>query len=1045
MRIAAKHLLCLILLLLPGPAFAQAILTGTVRDASAAVLPGVTVEAASPALIEKTRTAITDGTGQYRIVDLPPGTYSLTFTLSGFTSVKRDAIQVTGSQTITIPVEMTVGGLAETITVTGETPVVDVQSAKREIVLGSDVVQAIPATRAAGALLNAVPGLQVDTNGPALSPTMTFFNAHSSSINSTFVAGEGRYTVNGFPVSAARSGGPSSYVYDTVNVEEVAVTVGGGIGESDIGGPVMNIVPKSGGNAFKGSAFVSSAGKWSSSSNLSSDLQALNPNLKQTPGIINAYDWSGSLGGPIVKDRLWFFGGYRSLDTQTAQDGIVANKYAGDASHWDWAPDNAINTRLVQDRQMIIGRLTGQFGKSRVRFNSEYQHRCEGTPLDVGTNGCHNRGSDWIGLGNNAAPTLMSPEATSTAARGYFDAPFYVNQGTWTMAPTSKVLIEAGYQAFRYQPIFGFPPPDGITNLIAVTEQSNAINPATGIPYAPVANYRYRGVQEWGPANGRTDDVIGSLSYVTGAHSAKIGYQYRKLDLQDDDLVGQTQLGYRFNQGIPNAVSYYLPEMGRRTITFNNGLFVQDTWTYNRLTLQGALRYDRVSSYAPVEGNGTFGKASFLNPQAITIPRTPGVNAYNDITPRVGVAYDLFGNGRTALKLNWGRYLAYAANDSPYTSTNPGATVVRNVQNRGWTDSNHNDVVDCDLLNPDLNGECAAALGPARNFGQLGAATIVDPAVLNGWGVRPNDYQTTATLQHQIVPRVSADFSFTHRTFQSFFVTDDLNRDPATAYETYTLTAPNDPRLPNAGQPITFYTVKAAANATAQTVLRQESYYGPERDSHWDGFDVTLNARLRQGLTMQAGTSTGHAIVDTCSTVTTFNNVTAATGAEAGPDPRGCRNVDPWQTTVRGLASYTIPKIDVLVSGTVRSQQPLQLTASWVVPNSVIAASLGHLPAGATATGTTTLQLLPLADANKLYADQRRTQVDMRFAKVLRLGRIRSNVGIDLYNLLNTNYATGFNTTYAYNTDNAPRAAGWGTPTSIFQPRFVRFNCTIDF
>src|SRR5207248_649819 len=162
-----------------------------VRDASGGVLPGVTVEATSPALIEKTRVAATDGSGQYRIVDLPPGTYSVTFTLTGFTTVKRDGIQLTGSQTITIPVEMHVGSVAETITVAGETPVVDVQNAKREIVLNNEIVQAIPATRAAGALLNAVPGLQVDTNGPALSPTMTFFNAHSSSINSSFVAGEG--------------------------------------------------------------------------------------------------------------------------------------------------------------------------------------------------------------------------------------------------------------------------------------------------------------------------------------------------------------------------------------------------------------------------------------------------------------------------------------------------------------------------------------------------------------------------------------------------------------------------------------------------------------------------------------------------------------------------------------------------------------------------------------------------------------------------------------------------------------------------------------
>ena len=160
--------------------------------------------------------------------------------------------------------------------------------------------------------------------------------------------------------------------------------------------------------------------------------------------------------------------------------------------------------------------------------------------------------------------------------------PFYVNQGTWTNTASNKLLFDAGIQFFRYQPIFGHPAPDGITNLIPVTQQSNAINPATGIPFAPVANYRYRGVESWGPAKGDTDDITGSVSYVTGAHNMKVGYQYRMLDLQDDDLANDTQLGYRFNGLTPNAVSYYLPEMGRRTITKTHGIFVQDTWTIDQ-------------------------------------------------------------------------------------------------------------------------------------------------------------------------------------------------------------------------------------------------------------------------------------------------------------------------------------------------------------------------------------------------------------------------------------------------------------------------------
>src|SRR5688572_12714039 len=258
MQRPVKYLALLAVLMLPTTVSAQATLTGTVRDTSGSILPGVTVEATSPVLIEKVRTATTDETGQYRIVDLRAGTYKVTFTLPGFTTLVRENVQLSGTQIFSIPVELSVGGVQETITVTGETPVVDVQRARREIVLDSEAIQAIPAARAAGALLNATPGLNVDNNGVALSPTMTFFNARSSTVNSTSVAGEGRMMVNGFTVAAARSGGVSSYVYDTPNADEVAITVGGGLGESDIGGPVMNIIPRSGGNSFRGSAFLNS-------------------------------------------------------------------------------------------------------------------------------------------------------------------------------------------------------------------------------------------------------------------------------------------------------------------------------------------------------------------------------------------------------------------------------------------------------------------------------------------------------------------------------------------------------------------------------------------------------------------------------------------------------------------------------------------------------------------------------------------------------------------------------------------------------------------
>jgi hypothetical protein len=1011
------------------------------------VLPGVTVEASSPALIEKTKTAVSDGTGQYRIIDLRPGTYSLTFTLAGFNVVKRDGIELTGTFVATVNADLKVGAIEETVTVTGETPVVDVQSAKRQVVMNSDIIQALPVARAAGALLNATPSLQVDTNGPALSPTMTFFNAHSSASNSNFVAGEGRMSVNGMTIAAARSGGVSSYVYDTPNSQEVAITVGGGLGESDIGGPVMNLVPRSGGNSFAGQGFYNGAGSWSRGNNLTPELQAQNPNLTQTPGILKSWDASGSYGGPIMKDRIWFYGSYRNLDTQTAMDGITANANAGDATHWDWAP-SPTNARLVQDRQMIIGRVTAQAGKSRFTVNSEYQHRCEGTPLKVDTQGCHNRGDDWIGLGNNAAP-FQSPEATSTAARGYFDAPYYLNQVSWSMPWNNKLLLDANYAAFRYNPLFGFPPPDGITTLIPVTEQSNAINPATGRQFAPQPNYTYRGVEQWGWAVGKTDGWQGTASYVTGAHSMKAGYQGNHLDQLDQTLTDADNMLYRFNQGIPNAVTYRLPDFGHRTITNLQSAFVQDSWTHDRLTLQGALRWDHVSSYSPVEGNGTT-RTSQFNAAAISFPVVQGVDGYNDITPRVAAAYDLFGNGKTALKVNWGKYLAYAANDAPYISSNPAVTIQSVVTTRAWTDGNNNKVVDCDLTTTAQNirngDTCGALL--SSNLGQTGSITTVNPNVLSGWGKRAGDYQWTAMVQQELMPRVSAEVSYTRRNFFNFLVTDDQNRVAGTAWDTYTVTAPVDSRLPNGGgYPITLLTPKAVV--TPKPYLTWETDFGPARLSMWHGVDMAVNARLRGGFTASIGTSTGRSIVDTCGTATNYNQFSAITNSDLGPDPRGCHNEDPFQTTVRGSATYIVPKVDVLVSLAVRSQPQVTLgataatSAAWIVPNSVVQAAYGKLPLGALAAGTTTIQITD--NANRVYVDNRRTQIDMRFAKVLRFGRTRSDVGIDLNNLLNTNYATGYNANYTFSPSNTLQGGTWGQPTSIYSPRFVRINYTLNF
>src|ERR1700730_11237431 len=207
------------IVLLPTAALAQAAIAGTVKDASGAVLPGVTVEASSPALIEKVRTGVSDGSGQYRIEDLRPGTYTLTFSLTGFSGVRREGIELTGSFTATINADLKVGTVAETITVTGETPVVDVQSARREVTLNNDVLKSIPTVRSYNAMVVVVPGVVTNLNDTVTGTATTQFPIHGGRNH------ERRMTIDGLNLGTSVGGNqPASYVADIGNAQEITFT-----------------------------------------------------------------------------------------------------------------------------------------------------------------------------------------------------------------------------------------------------------------------------------------------------------------------------------------------------------------------------------------------------------------------------------------------------------------------------------------------------------------------------------------------------------------------------------------------------------------------------------------------------------------------------------------------------------------------------------------------------------------------------------------------------------------------------------------------------
>ena len=1042
-RLSAATVLVGFLFLAPALAYAQATLAGVVRDASEAVLPGVTVEASSPSLIEKTRTAITDGSGQYRITELTPGTYTLTFSLTGFSTVKREGINVTGSGVITIGGEMKVGAVEETVTVSGETPIVDIQSARRQAVLSNDIVNSLPATRSYGALLTAIPGLQVDNTanrGAQTTPFMTFFTANGGRAN------EGRMMIDGLNVAASfNGGGVSTFIYDIANTEEMQVTVSGALGEAENGGPQLNLVPKTGGNTLRGSAFYSGAGKWSTGNNLDGSC----PTCVTPAGVIKAWDVSGAGGGPIKKDKLWFYANLRKYSNMAPAQGVAANLNAGDATKWTWAPDPNVQVRAADARSIQSIRLTSQLTpRNRISFYDEHQHRCSGSTITTSGTGCRVRDADWIGLGL----TTASPETFP----GYHDFPYYVTQATWSSPVSNKLLLEAGWSRFQYLWAgFGQVPPDGLSNTIPVTET---------LPiYNGQANYSYRGLYDplgfgFADNDASPTNYRFTASYVTGSHSLKVGYQGSYQKSLQGRVANNTLLRYVFTNGTPVGFGYYIsPRWEQNDRTESQSLFAQDQWTMRRLTLQGAVRFDRAWSWAPGEHNGTTVASRFL-PQPLSFPETPSVTGYNDITPRFGGAYDVFGNGKTSIKVNLGKYLQAATNDENYWANNPAGRIVTSVLQRGWTDSNGNYQIDCNVNNPAAQDTratggdvCAALTGNNLNFANTNPAlTTVNPAILRGWGVRPYDWQFGASVQQELLPRVSLEVSYNRRWFGNFFVTDN-QLTTAADYQQWTITAPQGAALPSSGQQLSYYMITAAGAAKgAQNYQTFETDYAPARTQYWHGVTTNLVARLRSGFQLQGGTTTGRGVIDTCALYSALPEADVAILGVNQPIS-SCDITEPFLTTFRALVSYVVPKIDVLVSanlrsvpnatlgaGSVSASNGVSRGATWNLPNTVVQQTLGRLPAGALATGTTNVNVL---EQGQLYGP-RVNQFDMRFAKVIKfLGGRRADIGIDLYNIFNTSDATTFQETFDYTTNGGT----YMVPTGIVSPRFARINFTVNF
>jgi hypothetical protein len=1024
MRALAKTLVLLAwLVFVPAVAFAQAVIAGVVRDPSGAVLPGVTVEASSPALIEKVRTAVTDGTGQYRVEDLRPGVYTVTFSLTGFTGVRREGIELTGSFTATVNADLRVGAVAETITVTGETPVVDVQSARREVTINNDALKSIPTVRSYNAIVNVVPGVMTNLNDVVTTTSTTQFPIHGGRNN------EGRMTVDGLNIGNPPGGNqPPAYVADVGNAQEVTFTTAGGLGESETAGLVMNIVPKTGGNSSSGAVFYSVTGEPLEGNNFTDELKAAG---LQTPlPLTGVYDLNGSFGGPIKKDRLWYFANARTQGSTRGIANVWYNANAGDPTKWLYVPDKSRPAYQDRTSENASIRLTWQITpRNKLSGFWDEQSNCRScTGLTTGI----------------TDPPRVAPEARGTGQT----SPLRVPQVTWSSPVTNKLLLDAGFGGVYYGWGNFERNPNPTENLINVVEQCAPSCANNG----NIPGLVYRS-QDWGTNTAASWNWKASVSYVTGANSLKIGYQGTLMTDYRTWSTNTQNLSYRVNNGIPNQITELVGPWQNNGDGGWHAFFAQDQWTRNRWTLQGALRFDRSTSWYPEQ---TEGPTTFL-PTAIHIPLTEGVNSYKDITPRMGMSWDVFGNGRTAVKANLGKYLEGAGVSNNWANANPtlrapgsGGPFSPLSVTRSWIDANNNFVPDCDLQNPaaqDRRATGGDACGAISNSsfallsqGQFPLTNSFDPALLNGWGVRSSDWTLGASVQQQIMARASIEVAYTRRWYHGFTVADNqlLSNSDLTPYS---ITAPNDPRLPGGGGYTvgTLYDVNPAKFGQINNLFTDSQKYG-DWTQYFNGVDVTLNFRMRNGLTFQGGTSTGKQVADNCAVRANLPELSVnLTPGLPGLTSSAVNMLSPYchvdygiLTQARGLGSYVIPKIDLQVSGVFQSKPGALLAANYAVPSSVIATALGRPPAGNPANVTINI-LAPGA----MYGD-RINQLDFRVAKILRFGRTRTMVGVDLYNALNSSAVLTYNSAFAPN-------GAWNTPVTVLTARLAKISAEITF
>lgn len=876
-----------------APAEAQSEIVGAVRDPSGGVLPGVTVETTSSALIEGVRSTTTDARGEYRFPDLRPGVYSLTFSLEGFSTLVREGVSLPTAFTATINVELAVGTLSETLTVTGESPLVDARGSIAQSVLSRAELDALPTGKdvfAVGQLIPGVRSSRPDVGGSEGMQQLTM-EVHGSSQRDMVYQQDGMSINNNFG-----SGNQTGFYYNDGAIEEISYQTSGLPAEVGVGGVRINMIPRIGGDDFHGAVFATGANSSMAADNHSDELIARGLTLPNR--VESAYDINLSLGGPVARNKLWFFTSFR----RRSYNWFVANTTNPDGTQF---VENNVQTDLT-------GRLTLLAGRDN-RLTFGYQR---GWPVRRGRR-------------TNQPATFVNPEAAL-----YQTTPLnYIGQAKWTSTLSPQMLFETGLSVLKAHFITGYRPETQASHVTKFDfTRSLLFN-------APIYN---------SSSNPNPWAYMASLSYATGRHSFKTGVQlrwgpnYHEFKKNGDILL-------RFNNGVADSVDLFnTPVSPRRSLDADHGIFVQDSWTMNKLTVNLGVRVDRFKLSIPANSApaGTWVEER-------SHPEIPVV-AWTTVVPRLGFVFDPFETGKTAIKVSASKY----------------------VQGEG--------VGLADLINPvslqsqrcawrDTNGDTEAQVGEIFDCQGFpgGINRRIDPDI-----ERPHNWEYVAQVQHQLFPSVAVTAGYYHRRASNLYGTRNLAVPPSD-YTPVTITNPLT------SLPLTVY------NQNPATVGRLDSVLTNQPDELWTryhGVELTAQARFSNKGMIRGGVTAGRNEGNTLGQSSDLNNPNVlinhigAVGFDAT-----------YQFNVAG--SWTLPA-EVMLSGSLRGGTGLPLNRTLTVTRSIVP--------GLTQVSQSVL-LVPRGEF-RLETD---ALVDLRLAKLFRVSGVQLEAIADIYNVLNSNATIG--------------------------------------